>query len=213
MEKNRRHEILNTAEQLFAQNGYDGVSIRDITSAADVRLASVNYYFGTKHALFWEILERRGGQVFSDRRSALNAIDFKNLSDREIIRQLVHASADPLLKRVLLGDKTWRAYVSLLTQYIARPLKDDEGPADLHKYDVVSLDYIKVLEKFLPEEEKRKAHHAFQFLISSTLMLFANNGRLNTLSASEFKSNEYEKIYQDGIDFIVGGMTALLLGD
>lgn len=51
-----RDKILKSAWKLFAQNGFETVSIRDITQDADVNLASVNYHFGNKDGLIQEIV-------------------------------------------------------------------------------------------------------------------------------------------------------------
>ncbi|MFC1498421.1 TetR/AcrR family transcriptional regulator [Verrucomicrobiota bacterium] len=52
-----REKIIKTAGKLFAQNGYDGTSIRAITSAANVNLGAVTYHFGSKLDLFGEIIQ------------------------------------------------------------------------------------------------------------------------------------------------------------
>jgi len=44
--------ILGAARELFALRGYDGASVRAITSRAGVNLGAVTYHFGSKHALF-----------------------------------------------------------------------------------------------------------------------------------------------------------------
>ena len=54
-----RQRILDTAEVCFAKNGFDGCSLREITSLADVNLGAVNYHFGSKVELFTEVLRRR----------------------------------------------------------------------------------------------------------------------------------------------------------
>ena len=43
--------IINTAEKLFALNGFDGTSVRDIAHEAGVNLAMISYYFGSKEKL------------------------------------------------------------------------------------------------------------------------------------------------------------------
>lgn len=43
--------ILGEAEKLFAQNGFDGTSVRDIALAAGVNVAMISYYFGSKEKL------------------------------------------------------------------------------------------------------------------------------------------------------------------
>lgn len=54
-----RDRILDVAEVLFAQRGFDGTSLREITRQADVNLGAVNYHFGSKSELFSEVLQRR----------------------------------------------------------------------------------------------------------------------------------------------------------
>ena len=54
-----RERILDTAEICFAQRGFDGSSLREITRLAGVNLGAVNYHFGSKSALFDEVLRRR----------------------------------------------------------------------------------------------------------------------------------------------------------
>lgn len=44
-------QILEVAETLFAENGFDGTSIRDISKQAKINIAMVSYYFGSKERL------------------------------------------------------------------------------------------------------------------------------------------------------------------
>lgn len=44
-------KILETAERLFANKGFDGTSVRDIAVEADVNVAMISYYFGSKEKL------------------------------------------------------------------------------------------------------------------------------------------------------------------
>jgi len=46
-----RDLVLDAAERLFARHGFYGVSVRDITKAADVDVALVSYHFGGKREL------------------------------------------------------------------------------------------------------------------------------------------------------------------
>lgn len=41
-------QIFEVAERLFAENGYDGTSIRSIAKQADINIAMISYYFGLK---------------------------------------------------------------------------------------------------------------------------------------------------------------------
>ena len=48
-------KILEVARLLFADQGFEGTSIREIAKAADVNIASVNYHFNNKENLFNEM--------------------------------------------------------------------------------------------------------------------------------------------------------------
>jgi AcrR family transcriptional regulator len=58
MNQSTDDRILETAIRLFAQHGYAGTSIRQITGEADVNLGAVTYHFGGKRALYGRALER-----------------------------------------------------------------------------------------------------------------------------------------------------------
>src|SRR5208283_5345824 len=47
-----RERIMDAAEELFAEHGFDGVTVRQVTRKADVDVALAHYYFGTKKGLF-----------------------------------------------------------------------------------------------------------------------------------------------------------------
>lgn len=48
-------KILRTAARLFAKQGFEGTSIRDIANSADVNVAAINYHFVSKDRLYWEV--------------------------------------------------------------------------------------------------------------------------------------------------------------
>lgn len=57
----KRIHILTVAEQLFADHGFDGTSVRDIAQHANVNLAMISYYFGSKEKLLEALIEDRAG--------------------------------------------------------------------------------------------------------------------------------------------------------
>ena len=65
-----KDRILNAAEGLFAQQGFAGTSLREVTSRADVNIAAVNYHFGSKENLINEVFRRRMDEM-SDARISL----------------------------------------------------------------------------------------------------------------------------------------------
>ncbi|MFN2366985.1 MAG: TetR/AcrR family transcriptional regulator [Desulfurivibrionaceae bacterium] len=88
-----RTRILDVAEELFADKGYRGTSMRAITARAEVNLAAVNYHFGSKQGLVTEVIERRLVPLNRLREQNLNAVREKAAKIKKI----------PELERVLLA--------------------------------------------------------------------------------------------------------------
>jgi AcrR family transcriptional regulator len=55
----KKEQILSAAEKLFALRGFDATSVRDICQEADVNVAMVNYYFGSKDGMFREMVAQK----------------------------------------------------------------------------------------------------------------------------------------------------------
>ncbi|RYU88002.1 TetR/AcrR family transcriptional regulator [Mucilaginibacter terrigena] len=55
----KKDHILDVAERVFAELGYDGASTRVISGEAGVNMAMLNYYFGSKEGVFLAIFDRR----------------------------------------------------------------------------------------------------------------------------------------------------------
>ncbi len=68
-----KQRILDSAEALFARHGFAGASLRQVTAAAKVNLAAVNYHFGSKENLINEVFRRRLDVLNSERLQALSA--------------------------------------------------------------------------------------------------------------------------------------------
>lgn len=79
-------EILNAAEKLFEEKGFDGTSVRDIAKAADVNLAMISYYFGSKDKLLETLFEVRLDSFKIDEDSILDS----KLSAYESLEKLIH---------------------------------------------------------------------------------------------------------------------------
>ncbi|MFC7300236.1 TetR/AcrR family transcriptional regulator [Cognatiluteimonas weifangensis] len=68
-----KDRILGAAEELFAQHGFAGTSLRQVTTRADVNIAAVNYHFGSKENLVNEVFRRRMDEMSARRLAQLQA--------------------------------------------------------------------------------------------------------------------------------------------
>ncbi len=58
-----RGRLLDAAERLFAENGFEGTSVRQITALADCNVAAVNYHFRGKDKLYLKMFGHRMRQI------------------------------------------------------------------------------------------------------------------------------------------------------
>lgn len=91
------NRILIAAEKLFADFGYHGVSLRQITAEAEVNLAAVNYHHSDKQSLYLEILTYRLRQVSGERLERLSAAEARAAGSPVPISELIDILARPLL--------------------------------------------------------------------------------------------------------------------
>ena len=70
-----KDRILDTAEELFMEHGFEATSLRSLTTSAGVNLAAVNYHFGTKEELFQAVLMRRLDPMNQERVALLDRLE------------------------------------------------------------------------------------------------------------------------------------------
>lgn len=201
-----RRVILDAAEQLFAERGFYGTSVRDVTSAAGVRLAAVNYHFETKEGLFRSVLLRRADALSVDRLGALQRLPREG-SESERVRAIVRAFVSPVLTRALAKDPGWRSYFALVAQVSSSKLVTLELVAD--QFNRVALEFVLALGAVFPQATRHKLHHAYQLMLSATLYSFAGNGRLESMTGGALRSDDYARITEDLVNFSTAGITAL----
>src|SRR3954467_15900151 len=89
--------VLAAAEALFAMQGFQTMSVRDITAAAGVNLASVNYHFGSKDALLFEIFRRRTTELNRERARMLHEANDRH-GGKPPVREILEALFAPPLR-------------------------------------------------------------------------------------------------------------------
>lgn len=111
--------ILDVAEELFAHNGLDRVSIRDITEAAAVNLASVNYHFGGKEELIAAVFARRVAPVNEARLEALNRVEREAGARPPRVEDVLAAFIRPTLDCCPGNEKGAKAFATLFGRCLA----------------------------------------------------------------------------------------------
>src|SRR6186713_3641482 len=93
-----KERILDAAEALFMEHGYEATSLRSLTAAAGVNLAAVNYHFGSKEVLFQAVLTRRLDPMNQERIDLLERME-REAGDKAVsCEKLISAMLVPALR-------------------------------------------------------------------------------------------------------------------
>ena len=162
-----RESILNASEQLFIEQGHDATSLRQITRAAHVNLAAVNYHFGSKEALVQAVLKRRLGALNELRMSALDALETASGGAPLKPSQILDAFFGTLLRMAARQDGEGAGMLILLE----RTMTDPAG----FIHTLFAQEYGPVLERFrqalfraLPDVPQDEIIWRFQFMLGAT---------------------------------------------
>lgn len=201
-----RRQILDHAEALFAERGFFGSSVRDLTTRAGVRLAAINYHFGTKEELFRSVLMRRAEALGAERLERLAKVPKRGQAAART-RAIVSAFTEPVLARAMAGDPGWRNYFALIAQTGSSRLFALELVADA--FNRVALAFVVSFGEVFPRASRRTLHHAYQLMLAATLYTFADNRRLDSLTSGRIRSDDFAAQSEDLIEMLSAGLFAL----
>lgn len=173
-----RARILKVAEQLFSEHGIDGVSMRELVARSKVNLSSVNYYFGSKDALFEQVFARRA-EVITDRRLKLLA-DCRVAADQPpLVEQILEAFLRPVMESDREGGGV--AYARIRIRIAAeRSAWARELPS--RYFDESSHRFLEALASALPQLPADELYWRFNILLAAMYFTIANPARIEYLS-------------------------------
>ena len=135
--------LLDTAELLFAQKGYDATALRDIAAAANIQQPGLYKYFESKGALYRQVLQRALQPLADEMEAVINRppheASFRTLTDRLVDVLTQHPNVSMLLIRSILSspsdrDEIGMAWVERLIDYgrrITQAAELEPAPEDL----------------------------------------------------------------------------------
>ena len=191
IEKNtvpKRERILDSAEALFAEHGYDGVALRQIARDAEVDVALANYHFGKKRDLFQAVFERRAAHLNKARRQALHSCQAGAGKRGPSVEQIIEAFLRPLELAQETGDQGWRHYLALIAYINNSPYWGPRMMSQL--FDELVQEFIDALKKALP---------------GALTLTLANTGRIDRLSRGRCRSADFQAAYDHMIPFTAAG--------
>jgi TetR/AcrR family transcriptional regulator len=131
-----RRAILNAAEEVFAEHGFDGARIDAIATRAGYNKSLIFQYFGDKLKLYAEVLKRADRETnelqvrmlapwFADENLASDAHAFRTLLETTVALLFDYLVENPRLGRILLWEMAegWQTYTKIYAQFIAEDIE------------------------------------------------------------------------------------------
>jgi AcrR family transcriptional regulator len=198
-------QVLAAAERLFALHGFQNVSVRDITAEAGVNLASVNYHFGSKDALLFEIFRRRTAELNRDRARMLHEATDRH-DGKPPMREILRAFFEPPMRWSAQGNDR-----RISVQFIIRARSEGtEQMREVLRTDVSHLrrfaDALTAARPELaPEDVYWRLHFALGMIHNNR---FAEFDRLHTLSDGATRESDTQGLLSRMLDFAEAGFLA-----
>ena len=194
-----RAKILDAAEELFGNRGFDAVSLREITEKAEVTLALASYHFKTKERLFEDVVARRAEILCKDRMTRLQKLETPN------VEQIADAFMAPLFDRASGRDPGWSAYFKVL----GRLGESDQWLGVLEQnFNETAEAFIAALCDARPGKDRAAITRSFMMMLNLMLSTVSQHGRIDQLSDGTLKAADLKAAYGPLLAFSVAGFLA-----
>lgn len=196
-----RQRLLDVAEGLFAEHGWNAVSIRTIAAAADVSLAALNYHFGLKENLLAEIFALRAKPIADARMRLLDEIEASGTATLEsvleaFLRPALATGTDNPSGGAMFGKL--RARLATEPEAVSRRILSEA-------FDDSSRRYIAALQTLLPELSPAELAWRFHFLLGTMVYTMADAGRIRSLTDGTCDPGDTEAALRHIIPFMAAG--------
>ncbi|WP_162796707.1 TetR/AcrR family transcriptional regulator [Vibrio cholerae] len=200
-----KEKILDVAEGLFAEYGFNDTSLRTITSKAGVNLASVNYHFGDKKTLVRAVLNRYLEAFMPEMKQSLERLNERDYYDMAEVFEALRA---PLRSLSELRPNGTSRFMLL----IGRGYTDVQGHLRwfiTNRYnDVLTLFTDSVL-KANPNLTRETLFWRLHFTLGTCVFTMASSQALAEIAENDFGSKVDPKSVVDQlIPYLAAGVAA-----
>lgn len=200
------------------EHGFEGASMRMITSMAEVNLAAVNYHFGSKEGLLREVFHRRLSWLNAERLAALDALERQANGAPLKPSQVLEAFFGTLLR---IGEDEALGGMTFL-RLLGRTLTD---PAEFIRAFFAG-EYADVIERYklalfraVPDVPKAEIVWRLHFMLGAMSYAIAGTDILQVITGLEIgdisgkdagSKSEAKLLSERLMPFLLGGLRAAL---
>ena len=198
--------ILDAAERLFVEHGFEATSLRQLTTAAGVNLAAVNYHFGSKEELFQAVLTRRLDPMNQERIERLEKLEREASGKPLSCEKILFAMLIPALRLARDERRGGKNFLRLLGRAYADP-----APFIRHflsrQYAEMIGRYKEAFLRALPQLSRQELTWRLHFVMGALSYTLAGTDALKLFAQVTDTDND-ELLLQRLAPFLVAGLKA-----
>ncbi len=201
-------KIIEAAELEFAERGYRGASIREITRRAGVNVAAVNYHFGNKEVLFKEMVRYRLDPINRLRIDLLETALAENGGEPLPLERIVDFITRPLLTRLINeSDNDFR-----FMRALGKSLSEERSfMRDLLRdmLKEIMTKFSQAISDSLGNPEFPKTVYGMHFLSCALGGAMMQHTRLQFISDGKINLNDIDELVDHLVAFLTAGLKGL----
>ena len=203
----RKDKILDAAENAFADSGFDGASLRRIVLEAQVNLATVYYYFGSKDGLMEAVFKRRFAPLKQEQLDMLRQLEAEAPQQALSIEKILEALLLPSLKWMVSGSPQKQLAMRLIGRIVTEPnLQAQELLRCQHSE--VRLAFVEAFQRALPALPREDLLWRMEFVWGSLAFVLCNPGRVGAHTDGVCNPSDSAKVLPQMIAFFSAGLRA-----
>jgi len=199
------NRLLDAAERLFCESGFDGTSIRDLTTAAECNVASVNYHFGGKDKLYLEVFRRRMLIMRDLRIASINNVMSQH--GREVsLERLLHAFVSSFIQPLVSETGAGR-----FSKLMAREMFEPHLPRNVLLEEMiipVVSSLQQALAKVCPDLEQKRAVLCVHSLIAQLIHTIRTREVFGGLDDVRLPAADLSGMVEHIVEFSAAGIRA-----
>jgi len=197
-----RARILAAAEEVFAQFGYDGGSLRQVALKAEVPVGLVSYHFKGKLGLYRAVFEARVPSIVEQRLAGLALVDLETDPDRKL-ELLVKSLLVPMLRLRL--TEQGRKFAQLLFREVMDP---GSAERDIIRslINPVSVAFMTRFREVLPDRKDVSVDWGYGAMMGAMLYIIGGAGRLKSVTEGRADPDDVQAATENLVSFVLAGL-------
>src|SRR5664279_628878 len=207
-EPDRQTRILDAAENAIAELGFAGASLRHIVLEAQVNLATVYYYFGSKRGLMEAVLKRRFGPLRQEHLALLQHFEQAAGGRPLKVEKILEAMLLPPLRLMATASDKHHAVTRLIGRIVAEPNMETQEMVRSQRAALRAA-FLKALQRSLPKAPVPALVWRLEFAWGALAFILCNPRRIELETHGACNPADTSNLLAEMIQCFTPGFEAL----